>query len=296
MDKPAQRQAYLSLLINIVLTLVKAFFGFVAHSEALIADAAHSASDVAGSIAVLIGVQVARRPADEDHPYGHGKAEVIAASLVAILLILAGLEVVYSSVRTFFLPLSAPSAVALYVALAAALVKEVLYRVQMKLGKRDHSPALIAGAKDHRADVWSSLFAALGIAVALFGEWLHHPLLELADPIAGLFVALVVVRMGYQLAAESYKLLLDEVLDERATEGMIASARDVDGVLRVDDLRVRKSGPYGIAEVRISVDPTISVLQGHAIGHRVKDRLLERHEELRDVLIHINPYNERPPH
>ncbi len=296
MDKPAQRQAYVSLVVNIALTLVKSFFGFAAHSEALIADAAHSASDVAGSIAVLIGVQVARRPADNDHPYGHGKAEVIAASLVAILLILAGLEVVYTSVRTFFLPLSAPSSVALYVALAAALVKEVLYRVQMKLGQRDHSPALIAGAKDHRADVWSSLFAALGIAVALLGEWLHHPLLELADPIAGLFVALVVVRMGYQLAAESYKLLLDEVLDERATEGMISSARTVEGVLRVDDLRVRKSGPYGIAEVRISVDPTITVLQGHAIGHRVKDRLLEKHEELRDVLIHINPYNERPPH
>lgn len=282
---------WLSAVVNVLLTVVKAVIGFMTHSDALIADAAHSAADVAGSLAVMIGLRVARRPADEDHPYGHGKAEVIAASLVAMLLILAGFDVVYSSVRQLFAPKATPELAALLTAAGAVVVKEVLFLYQMRVGREAHSPALIAGAEDHRSDVYSSLAASVGIAIALAGKWLHLPFLLFADPIAGIFVALVVVHLGYKMASESFRTLLDQVLDAETTERLAKSVADVPGVLRVDNVRARTNGSYWIVDVRMSVDPDMSVLEGHQIARMVKWSILGNYSEAHDVLVHVNPYD-----
>lgn len=289
-ERQSRKLAYYSLLLNIVLTAVKGIVGVVAHSDALLADAAHSGADVAGSIAVLIGIRVARRPADADHPYGHGKAEEIAASLVAIMLILAGLDVVYSSIRGFITLSTAPDSIALYTALAAMVAKEIMYRYQMRVANKVNSPALHAGAADHRSDVYSSLAAAVGIMLALIGKWNHIHVLLLADPIAGFFVAIVVVHIGYQLASESYRALMEQVLDANSTVEMLDVAKGVAGVLRIDDLRARTFGSYLVVDIKLSVDGESTVIAGHRVAKEVKYQMMKSFPNVEDVFVHVNPY------
>ncbi|MHB1683383.1 MAG: cation diffusion facilitator family transporter [Bacilli bacterium] len=285
------RQALYSIALNIVLTALKGVVGVLAHSDALLADAAHSGADVAGSLAVWVGLRVARRPADADHPYGHGKAEWIAASLVAVLLLLAGLDVVYASIRQFYMPPPvAPESVAFFTAVFAIVAKEVMYRYQVSLARRLGSPALLAGAKDHRSDVYSSLAAAAGILLAVIGNRIHVRALLYADPIAGLIVALVVVWIGYRLATDSFTSLMDKVLDAKATGGMLQVVEQVPGVLRVDVLRARSHGPYVVVDIKVSVDAEATVFAGHQIAKGVKTQIMEHFDEVSDVLVHVNPF------
>ncbi len=289
------RQALYSIGLNVVLTALKGVVGVLARSDALLADAAHSGADVAGSLAVWVGLRVARRPADADHPYGHGKAEWIAASLVAVLLLLAGLDVVYASIRQLFKPPVAPDAVAFYTAVFAIGAKEVVYRYQVTLARRLGSPALLAGAQDHRSDVYSSLAAAAGILLAVIGNRTHVPALLYADPVAGLIVALVVVWLGYKLASDSFTALMDKVLDAKAASDMLHLVEQVPGVMRVDDLRARTHGPYVVVDVKVSVDAEATVLAGHHIAKAVKTQMMEHFDHVSDVLVHVNPFltNER---
>ncbi len=289
-NKLSGKIAGFSLILNVFLTLLKAVVGVLAQSQALIADAVHSGADVAGSFAVLIGLWVAKRPADEDHPYGHGKAEIVAASLVATLLILAGLEVAYSSIRQLFLPVPNQDIWALATGILAVLSKEIVYRYQFRIGNSLHSPALIAGAKDHRSDVYSSLAATLGIGIAMLGTQFHIPALLYADPLAALVVAVLIVHMGYQMAVESYTSLLEQVLTSEETEEMEHIIQKIAGVCRVDNVRARSHGTYLVVDVRISVDPEITVLSGHNIAKDVKQSLMDNFPRIQEVLVHINPY------
>lgn len=291
-EQVKSRLAGLNLWANFVLTVVKAVVGFTTQSDALLADAAHSGADVAGSLAVIIGVNVARRPADREHPYGHGKAEVIAASIVAALLVLAGLDVMYNSARSFWQPPAAPQWLAFAVAALAALGKEWMYRHQMRVGRKLGSPALIAGAADNRSDVWSSSSAALGIGLALLGQCIGRRWLLYADPLAGLLVAAVVVGIGYRLARESYTNLMDQVLDAATTERIAACAASVPGVIALDDIRVRAAGPYWMVDVKIAVNPHITVRAGHDVARAVKLTVLEAFPQVHDVLVHVNPHEE----
>lgn len=283
------RWADISVWSNVLLTIGKTVIGFAAHSDALLADAAHSAADVAGSLAVVIGVRVARRPADREHPYGHGKAEVIAASIVAMLLMLAGLGVVYSSARAFLSTPAAPDSVALIAVLLAVAIKEWLYRFQLAVGKRLKSPALVAGAADHRSDVYSSVAAAAGIGLALVGRTQHIRWLLYADPLAGVMVAAVVVLVGYRLARESFTLLMDQVVYSESTDALGQCVIHVEGVLSLDDLRVRSAGSYWMVDVKIGVDPEITVREGHDVARAVKLEIMRQFAQVSDVLVHVNP-------
>ena len=279
-----------SLLLNLFLTVLKAVVGGMVQSQALLADAVHSGADVAGSFAVLIGLWVARRPADEDHPYGHGKAEIVAASLVAILLILAGLAVAYSAIHQFFFAMPQPDWWAFGTAIFAVLSKEIMFRYQYRVGNDLHSPALIAGARDHRSDVYSSLAASAGIGIALIGVQLHVPLLLYADPLAALVVAILIIHMGFMMAVESYTSLLEQVLTSEETTDMENIIKAIGRVCRVDSVRARSHGTYLVVDVRISVDPQLTVLAGHDIAKGVKKSLVDNFPRIQEVLVHINPY------
>lgn len=284
------KMAGFSLYFNIFLTVLKGTVGLLVHSQALIADAVHSGADVFGSFAVLVGMRVARRPADKDHPYGHGKAEIVAASLVAVLLILAAFEVASSAVRQFFLPPPEPDVWALATAVFAVISKEVVYRYQIRIGKRINSPALIAGAKDHRSDVYASLAAAVGIGIALLGAWWQVRILFYADPLAALVVSILIAHMGYTMAVESYTSLLEQVLTSEETSEMETMIYDIHGVRRVDSVRARSHGTYLVVDVRISVDPELTVLAGHEIARAVKRSMMQKFPRVQEVLVHINPY------
>ncbi len=299
----AQFGAWVGIIGNILLAAVKLMIGLIAKSQALIADAVHSASDVIGSVAVLIGLRAAERPPDEDHPYGHGKAESIAAIIVAVLLAVVGFEIGYSSFESMFAPLHPPEMVAIWAAVGSMAVKEWMFRYKYNLGKKLNSPSLIANAWEHRSDVFSSFAALIGIGGSILGGHYQIPWMVYLDPIAGVFVSVLVLKMAYNILMESIHNTMDHVLHNEAKQPLIATCETVPGVIRVDQLHAREHGHYVIVDVKIGVDPFITVEQGHRIGKQVKQALISKHSNVRDVLVHINPFdtafsytplNERP--
>lgn len=287
-----QFAAWVNAVANILLTVGKGWIGYLTGSRALIADAVHSAADVVGSVAVLIGLQVARKPPDEDHPYGHGRAELISSAVVAIALVAASIQVFYESFRALFETPAKPEAIAAYTAAISVVLKEILYHYNVWLSQRLHSKGLLAAARDHRSDVYSSAAALIGILLSLIGEWTHHPWLLHMDAVAGALVALLVFKMGYDIARESVQTLLDGVIESGDLGPYERVIERVDGVEHIDSLNVRDHGQYVIVDVKISVDAHMSVVQGHGIAAQVKHDLRQTHPRVHDVFVHVNPFFE----
>ncbi|TLS39275.1 cation diffusion facilitator family transporter [Pseudalkalibacillus caeni] len=287
--RKAEFAALVGVVGNIFLALVKGIIGYIANSRALIADAAHSGSDVAGSFAVYIGLKAAKRPPDEDHPYGHGKAESIAAIIVAVLLLLVGFEIGLSSAKALFQEIEAPGTLAMYAAIVSIILKEAMFRYKYSLGKKIKSDALIVNAYEHRSDVYSSIAVLAGIGGAIIGQNFGIYWLVYADPVAGLLVAILILKMAIKLGYESIHNTLDHVLHEEDTHTYRKIIEDVPGVLNIDEFFAREHGHYLIIDLKLGVDPDISVEEGHQIGKEVKKRLLED-KDVQDVLVHINPY------
>jgi cation diffusion facilitator family transporter len=287
--RKAEIAAVVGILGNIILAVLKGVIGSISNSRALIADAAHSASDVAGSFAVFVGLRAAKLPPDKDHPYGHGKAESIAAIIVAVLLLLVGVEIGISSGKAIFNPIEAPGTLALYGALISIVVKEVMFQYKYRLGKKIKSDALIVNAYEHRSDVYSSIAVLIGIAGAILGSRLNLPWLIYADPIAGIFVSVLIAKMAVKLGFESIHTTLDHVLHEEDTKEYKELINGMPGVVNLDEFYAREHGHYVIIDMKLGVNPEISVKEGHDIGKSVKERLLEE-DEVHDVLVHINPF------
>ncbi|GAC90841.1 Co/Zn/Cd cation transporter [Anoxybacillus flavithermus NBRC 109594] len=290
--RQAQFAAMVGVVGNVVLAVIKGWIGMIANSKALMADAVHSASDVAGSLAVWIGLRAAKQPPDDDHPYGHGKAESIAAIIVAVLLFLVGVEIGTSSFSSFFQPIEPPKMLAVYAVVLSIVVKEAMFRYKYALGKKIKSDAIIVNAYEHRSDVFSSIAACIGIVAAMLGETLHAPWLVYADPVAGLFVSLLVLKMAWQLGAESIHHALDHVWHEEETVNLREAVLSFSEVKRIDSLYARQHGHYVVVDLKIAVSPHLTVLEAHEIGKRVKEKLLT-FPQVHNVMVHINPYDEQ---
>jgi cation diffusion facilitator family transporter len=293
----AEKAAWLGIVGNLALAGMKGTIGVMAGSKALLADAVHSASDVAGSFAVLVGLRAAKKPADEDHPYGHGKAETIAAIVVSVLMILIGFEIGMSALESLRNGVTEPPHWIALVALGISVgVKETLFRYNFRLGKKLSSQALIANAWDHRTDVFASIAASVGVAGAIAGQYLGQPSLYFLDPAASLFVSVLVLRMGYKLIKESVHNTMDHVLHEEDAAELVEASQRVKGVISVDGLRAREHGHYVIVDVKISVNPRITVSEGHEIAKTVKQHLMKRFTHVSDVFVHVNPYDPGYPY
>jgi cation diffusion facilitator family transporter len=242
-------------------------------------------------VAVLIGIRAAKMPPDEDHPYGHGKAETVTAIIVAVLLFIVGLEIAINAGKSFFEPIAVPGTVAIYAVIFSIIVKELMFRYKIHLGKKYRSDALITDAWHHRSDVFSSIAALIGIGASIFGGMADIPWLVYADPLAGLFVAVLIIKMAWKLGSEAIHNTLDHVLHEEDTVEMEKMARGVPGVMAVNELLAREHGHYVIVDIKIAVNPHITVEEGHTIGKQVKKKLMED-DYVQDVRIHINPYSE----
>jgi cation diffusion facilitator family transporter len=288
--KQAEFAAIMGIVGNVFLALVKWIIGTYANSRALIADAVNSASDVAGSLAVYYGIKVSKQPPDEDHPYGHGKAELIAAIIVAVLLMLVGIEIGKSSIEAFFEPIIAPKLVAIYAVIIAIIVKEILFRYNMKLGKKLKSDALVVNAYEHRSDVYASFAVLIGIGASVLGGKFNIDWLVYADPIAGLFVSLLIIKTAWKLGRESIHNTMDHVLPDEETEEFRDIIQTVPGVKEINQLHAREHGHYVVIDLKISVDPHITVEEGHLIGKAVKKQLIEL-ANVQNVFVHINPFN-----
>ncbi|WP_425541828.1 cation diffusion facilitator family transporter [Bacillus carboniphilus] len=288
--KQAEFAAWVGIVGNIVLAIIKYVAGTISGSRALVADAVHSASDVAGSFAVWVGLRAAKQPPDEDHPYGHGKAESIAAIIVAVLLLLVGFEIGKSSFESFFEPIEPPKMLAIYAVVLSIVVKEIMFQYKFRLGKRIKSDAIIINAYEHRSDVYSSIAALVGIGASILGGRLGISWLEYADPVAGLVVAILIIKMAWTLGAESIHNTLDHVLHEEDTMEMRKAVESIPEVKMINEFHAREHGHYVIVDIKIAVDPHMTVEDGHKVGKRVKEILMEE-SDVQNVFVHVNPYN-----
>lgn len=289
--RPVMVATWVGIIVNTILAIMKGIAGFISGSRALLADALHSTSDIVGSIVILFGVRIAARPPDKEHPYGHGKAENIASIIVALLLIVVGVEISISSAKVLFgdKP-TAPGKLALIVIIISLVIKELLFHYKYYLGKKYNSAALIAEAWHHRSDSLSSLAALIGIVSALIGEAYQLTYLLYGDAMAGILVSAIVIKVGYDLAKESSLVMMEKVLDKNEISSYQQTVSAIDGILRIDEILARTHGSYVVIDIKVSVDPELTVKQGHDIAKDVKQHLMRCHQEIADVFVHINPF------
>ncbi len=291
------RATWIGIFVNLFLAIIKAIGGFLSGSRALIADALHSASDIVSSVVILFAVRIANKPPDKEHPYGHGKAENIASIIVALLLVLVGVEISISSAKVFFgeTPV-VPGKLALIIIIISIVIKEILFQYKFRLGTKYQSTALISDAWHHRSDSLSSVAALIGIGAAILGDYFGIGFLVYGDAIAGIAVSLIVVKVGYDLAKESSQIILEKVLSDEETVKYFETLRQIEGITEVDQLLARTHGSYVVIDLKIKVDSTLSVRVGHDIGFEAKKRLMSTHPEVENVLVHINPDEKKPEH
>lgn len=280
------RWAQAGLITNALLVLVKLIAGIVGHANALVADAVESSADIFSSLIVWMGLSIAARPADEDHPYGHGKAEPLAAAVVSLMLLGAALGITIMAVREIRTPHLLPSPFTLFVAAGVIVVKEVLYRRVSRVGREVGGTAIVADAWHHRADAISSLAAFIGISIALIGGrgW------EAADDWAALVAAGVVAVNGVRTLKPAISGLMDEAPDRSVKERVLQAAAEVDGVRSVENLNVRGSGLGFYVDVHVKADSTLSLEDAHEIAAKVKYAILGAVPSVVGVLVHMEPY------
>ncbi len=285
MYREAIRASALGLVANVILGIVKLVGGILGGSFALISDAVNSIGDSLTSVVVLFALIVAQRPADREHPYGHSRAEAIAASNVALLIILSALLVGWEAIRRIPIHHDLPPVWTLWIAGANVLLKEGLYRYKARVGRRTGSSAVIANAWDHRSDAMCSFAVLIGLGIV---RW-AGPNYIWADEVAALVVVCLIFWSGTKLFRRSASELMDLQASDEFVQQIQTTAESVTGVRNVETLWVRKSGLEYFADIHIEVDAQLTVDEGHRIGHRVKDRLLEQFPALRDVLVHLEP-------
>lgn len=283
----ATRAAVIGLVVNLLLGVTKLVTGLLGDTFALVADSVNSLGDVFVSVVVIVALRFARRPPDPGHPYGHSRAEAVAASNVALLIAISALIVAWQAARSLRAVHTLPAAWTLWIAGANAVIKETLYRYKTAVGARTGSAAILANAWDHRSDALCSLAVLVGVATA---RWGGRNLMA-ADEMAALVVAGMILWSATHLFRRSAHELLDAQADPGFVREVEEAARAVEDVRDVETLWLRKSGLEFFADIHIEVDPELTVAAGHEIGHRVKDALLARFDRIRDVLVHLEPHH-----
>jgi cation diffusion facilitator family transporter len=280
--KRSLKATFLGMAVNAALSAAKFAAGVLGHSHALIADAVESSADILSSIVVWRALVVAAEPADREHPYGHGKAEPLAAATVAIMLMLAAGGIILKSMEDFMQPPQTPRAFTLLVLIVVVVVKEILFRFVAREAGSVQSIVVYADAWHHRSDAVTSLAAALGITLALLG-------VSFADDAAAIVAGAIIAWNGWKLLRPA----LDELMDAAPNAALVAqiksAASQVEGVQRIEKCIVRKAGFEYFVDMHVEVDPQMTVRQAHGIAHQVKDRVRQTMPSVHDVLVHIEP-------
>ena len=279
------RLALLGVVVNLVLAVVKISAGLIGSCYVLIADGIESTLDIFGSLAIWVGLKVAAEPPDEEHPYGHGKAEPLAAILVALIVMLAALGLAVESVREILTPHHSPAPFTLAVVVLVVVVKETLFRKVIHTGDAIHSTAVKTDAWHHRADAITSGAAFIGISIALIGG----PGWEPADDWAALFACGLIAFNGWRLLTPALREIMDSAPPKEMEDSVRAIAARVPGVANVEKCRIRKMGLEFYVDIHVGVAADLTVRDGHRIGHDVKDSIRSANPAMADVLVHIEP-------
>jgi cation diffusion facilitator family transporter len=277
---------------NLLLALGQILGGWLTQSQALIADGAHTLSDLLGDVLVLFAARQANAPADADHPYGHGRVETLATVGVGLILIGVALGIAMDAARRILSPedLLSPTPMALAFAVLAIVAKESLYRYTMRVARKVRSRLLEANAWHHRSDVVSSIVVLIGVGTTLAG-------LPFMDAVAAVLVALLIAHMGGRMIWHSAFELIDTGVDPEKQARMLAAVRALDGVRGAHGLRTRRMGGVLLADVHVLVAPRISVSEGHRISESACRALRRVEQELGDILVHVDPEDDQlgPP-
>ncbi len=273
------------IAVNLLLVIVKGATGIFGNSYALIADAIESLADVLTSIIVWFGLRFSVKAPDDDHPYGHGKAEPLATIIVAFSLVIAAVIIAFESIHLIQTPHALPKFYTLFILLAVVIGKEWLFRNVKKAGKASRSQAVVADAWHHRADAMTSLTAMIGISIALIGGkgW------ESADDWAALLSAGLIIFNAWQIFLPAFKEIMDTAPSAEFVAEIKSIALTVPDVLGLDKCHVRKMGIHYYVDLHVLVNENLNVRQGHDIAHRVKDTIRAAKPEIYDVLVHIEP-------
>ncbi len=267
---------------NLVLAVLKIAGGIVGRSTAMVADGIHSLSDLLTDVVVLFAHKIGQLPADENHPYGHGRAETLGATLVGAVIMVAGLGLAYGSWEIISTDaFRTPTWPALAAAVISIAVKEFLFRYTRTAGETTKSPSLVANAWHHRSDALSSIAALIGIGGAMAG----YPIM---DPVAAIVVSVMILKVGYNIAFSGLSDLMDTALSEEETRRIQTMINGMPGVVQTHHLRTRRIGGEVLMDVHILVDPEVSVTEGHHIAENVRRELIRAMDNVQDILVHVD--------
>ncbi|MEW6527259.1 MAG: cation diffusion facilitator family transporter [Spirochaetota bacterium] len=282
----AKKVTWIGMIVNIMLSGLKFVAGILGHSQAMVADAVHSFSDLTTDIAVLVGIKYWASPADDDHPYGHERIESIVTAFIALALFAVGIGIAYNGIVTAFEPdIKSPEAIALIAAFISIITKEWLYRWTVKKGKEIDSSSVIANAWHHRSDALSSIPALVAVALAI-----AHPSLAFFDHIGAVVVAIFIVKVAFDILKPVVMELSDRGASKSQVDAIDLIAMKVDGVKEVHSIRSRRVGSGYFVDLHVLVDGNMSVRDGHDIARSVKHELLDKGPKVLDVIVHLEPY------
>jgi len=284
--KEINRITYISILINLILSTVKIFTGIIGNSKSAVADGVHSLSDLSTDLAILIGVKFWTAPPDENHPYGHGRIETLVTVFIGIILAVVGLSIGYEAVSSIRDPhIEKPGWVALTGIGASIILKELLFRWTIKLGKRLRSSSLVANAWHHRSDSFSSIPALIAVSVSII-----FPGLEFIDHIGAIIVAFIIIKVSAGILISSFDELTDSGIGRRGVEEIKRIVMQINDVKDVHAVRSRKYNSGNYIDLHVLVDESLSVKRGHDIAEEVKESLIEKGPSVVDAVVHIEPF------
>ncbi|MCD7751599.1 MAG: cation diffusion facilitator family transporter [Lachnospiraceae bacterium] len=284
-EQTAMRVSFISILVNIALSVFKLFAGIIAHSSAMLSDAVHSASDVFSTIVVMIGVKLSAKDSDEKHPYGHERLECVAASILATVLALTGFGIGYSAVMQIIQKSysdTVPGTLALIAAFVSILAKEAMYHYTRYHARKIDSAALMADAWHHRSDALSSIGALIGIAAARAG-------LPILDPLAGLLICLFIEKAAFDIYKDAMDKMIDEACDADTEAEIRSCVLKQEGVLGIDMLQTRLFGNKIYVDLEIRADGTSSLTEAHEVAERVHNTIETTFPKVKHIMVHVNP-------
>lgn len=279
--KEGEKGAWVSIIAYVCLSAIKLFIGFASGSEALLADGLNNTTDIIASFAVLIGLKISRKPPDDNHRYGHFRAETVAALIASFIMIAVGFQVLYQAVQKFFEPsIGTPDMIAAWTALFCAIVMMIVYKYNINLAKRINSNAMTAAAQDNRSDAIVSIGAFVGIIGSQFSlPWL--------DPLTATIVGLIICKTAWDIFKDASHALTDG-FDEKELEEIKKTIEDTSGVGAIKDIKARVHGNNILVDVTINVNGSLNVVESHEITEKIEERMITEHK-ITHVHVHIEP-------
>ena len=283
----ANRVSIITIIINLVLSVLKFLVGFFGHSQALISDAIHSASDVVSTVAVMFGINLSDKKSDTSHPYGHERIECIFSIILAMMLFITGAGIGITAIKNIVsgAEIAIPSKIALIEATVSIAVKEWMYHYTKRAAKKINSSSMLADAWHHRSDALSSVGSLIGVGGALLG-------FTICEPIASIVICVFIGKAAVDIFMDAVNRLIDRSCTDEEIEQIRECVMEIDGVKNIDKLMTRRFGSKIYVDLEISEDADMTLAEAHSIAELVHDNIEEKIPEVKHCMIHVNPLAE----